>query len=119
MPGSAHDAGTELLELTVAMVERYVPQPGEAPDPCMDRQENLVLAGLTPSGVELWDDAWMELRGAFVLDGEPVWSVHERFGQPVIHTFADGVDDVQLTIAGFHEEDFGEPRFSKVEYCGP
>jgi hypothetical protein len=116
--------GTALVELTVALVERDQPAPGDEPEPCMDAQDNLVILG-ERRGAAFQELAsadlhpWSELRGAFVRGSEVLWTVHEQRGQawvlaPELETPAS-----ELTVAIFHEEDFGEPPFTQTEYCGP
>jgi hypothetical protein len=119
--------GTTLVELTIALVRRDPGEPGRPPEPCFDEQRNLVIVGLMESGefsrfelrTQTGDVDSAELRGAFVLGSEVVWTVHESWGQAVVNAPLRSPPAVEIEVASFHPEDFGEIAFAQVEYCGP
>ena len=119
---------TDLVELTFAAVERHSPKRARDRDPCMDRQLNGVVVGhFGPKDYQLLDlQAGAEispddsaLQGAFVEGEEVRWTVHEHWGQALVHAPGQDPPTVELSVANFPPESFGEHLFSQVEYCGP
>lgn len=117
---------TRLVELTFAAVDRVT---GKRADPCDEHQVNGVSVGfwegrdynrLDLTGDGTIDRDSTQLTGAFVVGEEVLWSVHEYWGQALVHDrAATPPATIELHVGNFHPEDFGEHFYSKVEYCGP
>ncbi|MCA9700020.1 MAG: hypothetical protein KC431_21020 [Myxococcales bacterium] len=121
--------GTDLVELSIVVVDRVEPPPGEERNPCEDFEDLGVRLGLwrdgelEPLAIEQQRVDESALVGAVVLDGEVAWTVQENWGDAQIHVpaRAEGQEPktVRLPTGSYHPEEQGFHMYSVVEYCGP